>query len=371
MKKYINICHLTTAHTRNDVRIFHKECVSLAKVANFNVNLIVADGKKDEIKYNVKIQSVIKLNGRLNRFFKTTKNVYKKAIEINADIYHLHDPELIFVGLKLLNKGKKVVFDAHEDVPKQLLGKPYLNTVLLFFLSKTFSLFENYACKKYSYIITATPTIKEKFLKINKNTQDINNFPILKEFSKDIKWGEKKDEVCYIGGISKIRGINEIVTAFDDVSEIKLNLAGNFVEKNIENDVKEMKGWKQVNNFGYVDRDEINDILSISKAGLVTLYPIINYKESLPVKMFEYMAAGIPVIYSNFDLWKGIVEKENCGIAVDPLIPSEINNAIKYIILNPKEAELMGQNGKKAVFSKYNWNVEENKLINVYKELLS
>ena len=109
----VTITHLTSAHPRYDTRIFFKECISLAK--NYKVNLIVADGLGDEEKNTVYIYDVGKVEGRLNRIFKTTKKVLQRAIELDSDVYHLHDPELIPIGLKLKKMGKKVIFDAHED----------------------------------------------------------------------------------------------------------------------------------------------------------------------------------------------------------------------------------------------------------------
>jgi glycosyltransferase involved in cell wall biosynthesis len=364
------ITHLTSVHARYDTRIFVKECSSLAKNSHYEVNLIVADGFGNETKNSVNIIDIgAKLGGRISRATKTTNDIYEKAVELNSDIYHLHDPELIRVGLKLKSLGKKVIFDAHEDTPKQLLNHPKFNIFMRIALSKAFGLYEKFALKKFDYIITATPYIRDKFFKINKHSMDINNFPILAELSNDTLWRERRDEVCYIGGIARIRGIVELTKAMEHTKGVKLNLAGKFVEAHIENEVKSYYGWSNVKEYGFVGRNEISDILKRSKAGIVTLHKIPNYTEALPVKMFEYMAAGIPVIASDIPLWQSIIDDAKCGICVDPYNPQKIAEAIRYIIANPKEAERMGQNGKKAVIEKYNWATQEQKLFKVYEEL--
>lgn len=96
----------------------------------------------------------------------------------------------------------------------------------------------------------------------------------------------------------------------------------------------------------------------------------MNYLDSLPIKMFEYMSAGIPVVASNFPLWKEIIEKNRCGVCVDPLSPKDIAKAINFIVQNPQIAQKMGENGKRAILEKYNWQIEEQKLFNIYEGLL-
>lgn len=362
------VVHLTSAHPRLDTRIFVKICSSLAK-AGYDVSLVVADGKGYEEKNKVKIFDVGKASGRLSRMLKSSALVYKKALKLNADIYHIHDPELLPYALLLKLKGKRVIFDSHEDVPRQILSKPYLNKVLLKFISYSSEIIETFICKQLDYIITATPFIRDIFLKSTNNCIDINNFPIIGELDNN-KY-PKKNQVCYVGGLTKIRGCYEMIKSIGIVrNKEKLVLAGLFDEDIDLNVLKKEKGWSSTESKGFQDRTGVKTIMNESFAGLVTLYPTLNYKDALPIKMFEYMSVGLPVISSNIPLWSEIINSNNCGICVDPLKPEEIAKAIDYLYEHPSEAKQMGENGRKAVNEKYNWSIEEKKLLMVYEKLL-
>lgn len=365
----LKIAHLTSAHPRSDTRIFVKQCSSLSKI--YETYLVVADGKGNEIKDRVNILDVGKFNGRKNRMLNAPKAVFEKALTLEADIYHLHDPELIPIGLKLKKCGKKVIFDAHEDLPNQIMSKHYLNPISKKLISFLVKAYEKYACAKLDGVVTATPFIRDKFLNINKHSIDINNYPRLKEFKKVSTNYIKEKKVCYVGGISNVRGGYEMVSALSLIStDSILELAGDFPDSKFETKLRSLDGWKKVKYLGYVDREQINQTLSSSIAGLVVLHPTTSYLDALPVKMFEYMCAGIPVISSNFPLWKSIVDEAQCGVCVDPLESLEIANAIDYFVNNPDVAKNMGENGKKAVLEKYNWNFEEQKLFDFYKQIL-
>lgn len=363
------IVHLTSAHPRFDTRIFVKQCSSLTK--KYETYLIVADGKGNETVQDVNIVDVGVYLGRKNRILNATKAVYKKAIELNADLYHLHDPELIPVGLKLKKLGKKVIFDAHEDLPNQIQSKHYLKPITKKILSFLVKKYEQYACSKLDGIVAATPFIRDKFLNINANTIDINNYPIVTEFKENNYTLISTKKVCYIGGLADVRGINEMINAIDLVkTDTNLVLAGSFDDPNLELKIKQLSGWAKTDFLGYLDRSEISNVLSTSIAGLVVLHPTQSYLDALPVKMFEYMCAGIPVIASDFPLWRSIINDAQCGKCIDPLNPLEIAKAIDFFHDNPNLVKIMGENGKNAVIEKYNWFIEESKLFTFYGNMI-
>jgi glycosyltransferase involved in cell wall biosynthesis len=266
--------------------------------------------------------------------------------------------------------GKKVIFDAHEDLPQQLRSKPYLNKFLKTILPIIFEQYEKIMFKKFDALIGATPYIANKLKAFNIRVVNINNYPIIGELDEDVDWNDKENEISYIGAISYIRGIHQIVDAMQYVkTNVKLNLVGAFNTKTLLNEVKKSPGWKNVKYYGLVNRKEVSKILSRSKAGIVTFLPAPNHIYSQPNKMFEYMSVGIPIITSNFPLWKEVVEDNNCGITVVPTEPKSIAKAIDKLIENDNLAKKLGQNGKEATLNKFSWNAEENKLFRLYKDL--
>lgn len=221
---------------------------------------------------------------------------------------------------------------------------------------------------RFDGVIAATPTIRDKFQTINPCTVDINNYPILGELATALPWSSKAAEVCYVGSIARIRGIREIVRALELLEQpARLNLVGAFTEPDMEAEVVTYLGWERVNLLGMQDRHGVRETLGRSVAGLVIFHPLPNHVEAQPNKMFEYMSAGIPVIASNFPLWKDVVEGNACGICVDPLIPLAISSAMDRLLSNMEMAESMGENGARAVMERFNWGVEESKFLSFYQ----
>ena len=365
----MKICHLTSVHPKHDVRIFHKYCKSV--VANGDECHFVVGNAVDGIENGVHLHGInLKLSHRLIRVTFVAGLVALKAYRLKPDIYHFHDPELMPFALVLSMLGKKVIFDAHEDVPKQIMTKKWIPKIFRSMISKVYRIFEEYACSKYSLIVGATPPITKRFSDLGYSAITINNYPDINFIDGAKSAGRQKENiVCYVGLISYERGIREIVEMLDGM-DIKLLLAGRFSSDAVRECVMKSKGWENVVELGFVERDKVADIMKRSLAGLVTLYPISNYIDSHPTKMFEYMVASTPVIASNFPLWREIVEGNKCGICVDPKDTKDILKAIRYLAENPDNAKEMGRNGRNAIIKKFNWGVEFEKAIIAYRELV-
>lgn len=364
----MKICHITSVHPRYDIRIFVKECISLSE--SHDVSLIVADSLGDEIKSGINIYDVGRVNGgRLKRAYLTSRAIFKKILALKPDVVHFHDPELMSIGYCLTKRGFKVIYDVHEDVPKQVMNKLWIPKYLRPIISKIIEYKEFNSSRRYAGVICATEIIAKRFKKYNKNTIAIHNYPLLSEFEqKDTKWSDRNLDLCYLGSISETRGILPLVNSLSK-SQLTLELAGIYSNDEVKNKIQSISGAHFVNYHGVLNRDEVTDLLSKVRVGIVTLLATPSYVESLPIKLLEYMLAGIPVVASNFPLWQQYVIEHQCGVMVNPLDSDAISSACNYLINNPEEAMQMGARGKDAVLRNYIWEAESKKLASFYKQL--
>lgn len=367
-----SVCILTTVHSPFDVRIFHKQAKSLFR-AGYDVTL-VAQHDKDEVVDGVKILALKKPRNRLERIIKTTSEAYRKALLVDSDIYHFHDPELIFAGLTLKALGSRVIYDVHEDVPGQTLSKYYLPVVIRKPLARIITIGEKIGARSFDAVIAATPKIAEHFP--NHKTVTVQNFPIINELvdTRQTPYLLRQNSFVYVGGIAKIRGIVEMLRALElisDVKDVRLHLAGDFSPDKLGDELKVLQGWQFVDYHGLIPRQKMSHLLSCSRAGLVLFQPLPNHIDAQPNKLFEYMSVGLPVIASDFPLWRQIIDGVGCGLCVDPLDPAAIAAAMRWILEHPAEAEEMGKRGRNAVEQIYNWDIESVKLLNCYKKVLA
>jgi len=367
----IKVVHMTSVHPALDARIFHKECRSLAR-AGFQVTF-VCPHSGDLVADRVQIKSIPRNNSRLARMTRTVWRVYREARKLEADIYHFHDPELIPAGLLLRIRGSEVIYDIHEDVPKDVFSKRYLPSWTRPLISWLIERLEGFVAKRFSALITVTPSIAERFRPLNSRTVIVHNYPYQKEILGDVQespWDGRRQSVAYVGLLSANRGICEMVSAMSLLpgglpATLELAGPGNCGKEELSH----RPGWERVHHYGLIDQPSTFRLLHGVRAGLVLFHPEPNHLEAMPQKIFEYMGAGLPVIASDFPLWRRILGDVGCGIFVNPLDPQSIAEAIEYVLTHPQEAEEMGRRGQAAVLERYNWETQADTLVNLYSEI--
>ncbi len=369
----MRVVHLSTIHRALDVRIFYKECVTLAK-AGYEVHLIVSHPPEQELA-GVFLHAIDRVTNypRLTRIWRRLSSAYHLAASLQAKIYHFHDPELIPVGIFLQHLGAKVIYDVHEDTPWEAISLSKNNLWLGWSKFGLWTAIEAMAQATLDGFVCVTPTIAQKFP--SAKTTIVRNFPLTEELQDTVihlSDDLRQNKVIYAGGITAIRGIREMVSAMALIPKkfsAKLLLLGEFSTLSLKTEVEQLPGWESVEFLGWQSRSELVQYLAQARVGLVIFHPERDHLAALPNKLFEYMAAGLPIVVSDFPLWREIIKDIGCGLLVNPLNPQEIAQAIQYLLENPELAAAMGQRVQAAVRTQYNWEIESQKLLNFYQKI--
>ena len=369
--KVINVCHVTSAHSRYDGRIFLKQCSSLAK-NNYNVTLLCCDTLDDEVKNNVNVVSIDKHFSSLrDRIFNSKRMLKKKCLEINADIYQFHDPDLLSLALYMKRKKKVVIFDSHEDYPSLFLERQNIPFFLRKFLSSIYLLYEKHIFKKIDGVICVADYQLDRIKKINSNAVIITNYPIIDNDFKKNK--NVKNTLCFAGGVRADWNHDTVIKAIKDIDDVKYIVAGSYKESYLET-LKSYKGFEKVEFLGKLDKKGVKDLYSNSNVGiaLCSYRPNTCYKKGSlgNTKIFEYMMYELPVIFTDFDVFKNILKEGKFGIAVNPYDSKEVEAMLRYLLDNPKIAKEMGSIGRKLVVEKYNWETQAKILIKFYNDVV-
>ena len=364
----VRVAHLTSVHARRDTRIFLKECRSLV-AADFEVFLIVADGEGPAVVDGVQIVDVgLRAPRRAARALVTAAHVFAAAQRVRADIYHFHDPELLPWGLLLRLSGKRVVYDAHEHLPHDVLSKRYLPAGLLKPISLIAGSCELLAARGLSAVVAATPDILQRFQGSPLASIGVYNFPLTEELLSGGDWNDRQVQACYVGGISLNRGVREVAAAAG-LCRARIVLAGPLWDGLTQEQLAAMPGWSRINYRGVLSRTGVADVMASSRVGIVTLLPTTSHLNSLPTKLFEYMSAGMAVVASDFPLWRKIVSETGSGLCIDPTDPAAIATAVDRLVSDTEFGAACGRNGARAVTTEFNWSAQASKLLQLYRQL--
>jgi glycosyltransferase involved in cell wall biosynthesis len=376
-KQQIRVCHISTVHPLNDVRVFYRECCSLAE-AGYEVHLII-QAEKPFVKERVHIHPIWSAKSRILRMLFMPWVAMIKALRIKASIYHYHDPELILMGFVLRwIFGKKVVFDIHESVARQVISKHWLpkwsrKPIAIFYKSiermfipgQALVLASQYIMSDYSpasYLVRNYPLISEDLLRMVNERKRHTDVPLL----------------VYVGYVARIRGAMVYVKLAGKLAErgydFRMEIIGQYSKelgRELRARIEELQLQEKVLLRGRLDWMDAMRFVSQATIGMCLLLPVPNYKASLATKILEYMMLGTPVLASDFDCWRDFVEGERTGMMADPTKIDEVVGVCEQMLSKPDELAAMGKRGMEAVRSKYNWSTEFKELLRCYNDLLN
>lgn len=371
----IKIVHLTSVHARYDNRILIKQCVSLNN-AGYNVSLVVADGKGSEIFSGVTIIDVGASKGLLHRMVLQARAVYKAAKKLNPAVYQIHDPELLPYAYLLAKNGEKVIYDIHEDYVTGVGQKEYLPNWVKGFAAKALDKLEKWFSTNTT-ILLAEKYYQERFPDGNL----ILNYPIISSNALKEQINEhvgfKRKDLIYTGNLTTVRGAYTQSRLLNHIPDIYISFIG-FCKEDLAIEMENSVG-KNAGRMRLIGKGEFVPFQQITAkylerkwvAGLAIFPKTEHYKKKELTKFFEYMTYGLPIICSDFPVWKSLIEENQCGIAVDPDNFLEIEKAINRLYTDSILYSQMSENGRNAVLLKYNWGVQERELLKIYSKLLS
>lgn len=366
------VCHVSTVHSADDTRVFWRECVGLAELG-YDVTLLARaeiDGHRAGV-------SVLALETYSSRWRRPTVGLWRatqRAWGVGADLYHFHDPELLPLLIALRLRGKVVVYDAHELLSAQVQSKPYLPRWARLPARVLASAIEWIAGRTANAVVTVSEACAVPFPPAK--TTVVANYPGRNEIASSPDVGSPPAiplSVVYVGGISRIRGILQLVETMEIVNrdgELRLALYGPFEDGALQEEAARMPGWAYVDYYGTVPHEKVGEALLGSVAGVITFLPTQNNVIGTPNKFFEYLAAGLPVVASDFPAWRSMLEGINCCLFVDPNSPESMARALVELRDNPTRARAMGAAGRKAVEENFTWERQIDQLDATYRRLL-
>ncbi|MCL1897213.1 MAG: glycosyltransferase [Micrococcales bacterium] len=361
------VVHISSVHQWTDNRIHYREAASLVAMG-YQVALIAVDNQLQAPDSGV----VVLKTKRLPRWLRPWLGVARAgrlAWRTRADLFHLHDPELVWLIPIFRAMGKKVIYDAHEDFPEQVRDKDYLGPGLKPLIGLVARLLVAIGGRANA-VVAATETIARRYNP--DRTWVVHNYPV--ERLRDAEAPEAPNRpvgLCYIGDLDQVRGGFAMLDALASPGFPQgwCLLAAGPMPDHFAVQAKTHQGWAKVDHRGLLPPEQARDLLLQGQVGLLVFQDVAAHREALPNKLFEYLAAGLPVVASDFPLWREILSEPAAGQLVNPADPEAIALAVRRYAQNP---DLLAEHAASArqLAKRFNWQSEAKVLGQVYQAVL-
>ena len=367
------ICFVSTVHDPFDSRVFFKLARSLAR-AGYAVTLLAPDAP-DRSMDGVRLKPLPRkppARAAWKRWLRLL-GVWKQARAQRADLYVIYDPEMTLVGLLLKLGGRKVLYDVHEHVPYQILDKEWIPAALRRPVAWLVDRYERLAVRAFDAVTPAFEQIAERFPHVRHKMTITRNVP-------DPARGLPADPATpapdgaiiavYSGSVQPDRCVLECVQAvnlLDPALKVHLWVIGPFKTEAYEADLRAAAG-ERVRLWGNVRHDEVPALLAQAHIGLMSLRPQRNSSVNWPIKLFEYMAAGLPIVMHDNPFWLDLAGSSALPVNIED--PASIAAGIAVLAADGARRAEMGACGRARVQQKYDWADQEARLLAVVEQLI-
>jgi glycosyltransferase involved in cell wall biosynthesis len=363
------VCHITTVHPVDDHRILHKECASLVE-AGYDVTLIAPHTDNVTVSGVSVVALRVPARNRFERMLRRPRAAYHAAVALDADVYHFHDPDFLPYGVRLARAGKRVIYDAHEDVRTQVRYKDWLPRPSRGPVARAVARLEAACVAQVDAVVTPSLAARARLAPYQPNAVLVANYPRLEQIVPAVSWDGRSQAACYVGGITRLRGATVLVDAMAH-ADAELYMAGAISPPVLRDALERSAGWPRVRYLGRVAPEDVPALLARARVGVIPLQPIPNYRDAYPVKLFEYLAAGLPVVATDVPRWREVLETHDCGICVPANSPRSLGEALMTLLHDDDRARAMGERARRAAEQHYSWQSQADALVALYAKLLA
>ncbi len=343
--------------------------------AGFDVHLIGPGAPAGQVVEGVRFSSLPTVGGRAGRPLRWPI-LMVRAIRDKADVYHFHDPELLPWGVLLrLITRKPVIYDSHEYLREDILGKHWIPARLRKPVAVIADKVEKWSAGRLSAVVTVTDEMAGRFRKYQSNTITVKNLPPAPTIEGE---PERRPILIYAGLMNVERGLDILFDTaklvHDARPDAEFHILGTIEWYGLPPETvdRPAQEWERVGVrfLGSIPQPEVAGRLATASVGWLPRNPNVqNNLLAWPNKLVEYMVVALPVVASDLPLQAGVVRDADCGRIVDALSPAAHAAAIVELLNNPAEARRLGENGKQAALSLYTWEAESQKLQSLYRSV--
>lgn len=364
------IVHVSSAHPWTDNRVHLREAAGAA-AAGYRVRLVAVESDVTAGPTGVDVVTIPRRRRRARVLVSSAQALWLAA-RSRARVCHLHDPELYWGVPVLRLLGRRVIVDAHEDLPDQVMSKAYV-TPRLAPVARAFAQAVVRLASTADRVVAATESIASTYPA--GKTVLVRNFPRLRELEiTAAPPSHREPVVAYVGSLTQNRGSAAVAgltrsAAFP--AGWRLEIAGHVAAPEADDLVARPRADGLPLVFhGRLAPEATRDLLLTSRVGLVVFEPTAAHLNSLPTKLFEYMAAGLAVVVSDFPLWRRLLGDLDCATFVDPLDADAVAAAVAVYDSDPELLDRHGRNARRAAVDTFSWQGEEATLLALYRDLI-